>query len=191
MAKKRHRTAYQKANAELEVEGRKQCMLLYSATALALRRHWGKGKQAILSLFEITGSVWRSCAETNLHSMIEMCEQETGIEIQNGNGKSWKDLPYLNGTLNTKPMTNAQWAYMRQRQKQWIAAQVTACILIALHRKYGFGFDRCARIYAQIQEIEAEYGMDEKKIQQACKDETLVNVYDIVTQPRREEKISV
>lgn len=186
MSKKRHRTAFQKANADLEAEGRKQCMLLYSATALALRRHCGKGKQAILSLFEITGSVWRSCAETNLHSMIEMCEQETGIEIQNGNGKSWKDLPYLNGTLNTKPMTNAQWVYMRQRQKQWIAAQVTACILIALHRKYGFGFDRCARIYVQIREIEAEYGMDEKKIQQACKDETLVNVYDIVTQPRGE-----
>lgn len=84
-------------------------------------------------------------------------------------------------------MTNAQWVYMRQRQKQWIAAQVTACILIALHRKYGFGFDRCARIYAQIREVEAEYGMDEKKIRQACKDETLVNVYDIVTSPRKEK----
>lgn len=184
MAKKRHRTAFQKANADLEAEGRRQCMLLYSATALALRRHWNKGRQTILSLFEITGDTWRSCAETNEHSMIEMCEQETGIEIQCGNGKTWRDLPYLNGTLNTGRMTNAQWVYMRQRQKQWIAAQVTACILIALHRKYGFGFDRCARIYGQIQEIEAEYGMDQKKIQEACRAETGINVYDIVTKPK-------
>lgn len=184
MAKKRHRTAFQKANADLEAEGRRQCMLLYSATALALRRHSNKGKQTILSLFEITGDTWRSCAETNEHSMIEMCEQETGIEIQCGNGKTWRDLPYLNGTLNTGRMTNAQWVYMRQRQKQWIAAQVTACILIALHRKYGFGFDRCARIYGQIQKIEAEYGMDQKKIQEACRAETGINVYDIVTKPK-------
>ena len=65
-----------------------------------------------------------------------------------------------------------------------------ACIMVALHRKYGFGFDRCARFYEQVQEIEAEYGMDEKKIRQACLEETLVNVYDIVTSPRK-EKISV
>lgn len=188
MVKKRHRTAFQKANADLEAEGRKQCFLLYSATAIALFRHWNKKKAAILSLFEITGDVWHSCAETNLHSMIEMCEQETGIEIQNESGKSWRDLPYLNATLNTQRMSNAQWVYMRQQQKKWIAPQVMACILIALHRKYGFGFDRCARIYSQIQDIEAEYDMDPEKLQEACREMTGINIYDIVTQPHREEE---
>lgn len=187
MGKRRHKTAHQKALADLEAEGRKQCFLLYSATVLALFRHWNKKKAAILSLFEVTGDVWHSCAETNLHSMIEMCYQETGIEIQNGDGKSWEDLPYLNATLNTQRMSNAQWVYMRQQQKKWIAPQVMACIMVALHRKYGFGFDRCARIYGQIQDIEAEYGMDPKKIQEACRAETNINVYEVVTQPHKEE----
>lgn len=184
MAKKRHRTAYQKANAELEAEGRKQCMLLYSAAALALRRHWGKGKQAILSLFEITGSVWRSCAETNLHSMIEMCYEETGIEIQNGDGKSWKDLPYFNATLNTQRMSNAQWVYMRQQQKKWIAPQVMACIMVALHRKYGFGFERLSRLYNQIDAIRTEYSLDPDKLREVCREETHIDVHEVYTRPR-------
>lgn len=187
MAKKRHRTAYQKANADLEAEGRRQCFLLYSATAIALFRHWGKRKTAILSLFEITGDVWHSCAETNLHSMIEMCYQETGIEVQNGDGRSWEDLPYLNASLDTGRMTNAQWVYMRQQQKKWIAPQVMACIMVALHRKYGFGFERLSRIYSQIQDIEAEYDTDQDKIRKAAQDITGINIYDIVTQPHREE----
>ena len=188
MAKKRHRTAYQKATADLEAEGRKQCFLLYSATAIALFRHWNKRKQAILSLFEITGEVWRACASTNDYSMIEMCYQETGIEIQNGDGKSWEDLPYLNATLNTRRMTNAQWAYMRIQQKKWIAPQVMACIMVALHRKYGFGFDRLSRIYSQIQDIEDEFDHKSERIQKAARELTRINVYDIVTERKSHEE---
>ena len=184
MAKKRHRTAYRKATDNLEKEGQKQCMLLYSAAALALNRYWCKGKQTIISLFELTGEVWRTCADDNMHSMIQMCEEETGIEIQNNSGKSWRDLPYLNASLDDIKLSNAQWVYMRHRQKDWIAAQVMACIMVALHRKYKFGFDRCARIYAQIREIEAEYGMDPKKIHDACKTETGINVCDILERKR-------
>ena len=73
----RHKTAYQKANAALEAEGHRQCGILYGSTALALSRHWGKGRVAILNLFDVTGEVWHTCASTNLHSMIEMCETES------------------------------------------------------------------------------------------------------------------
>ena len=186
MAKtKRHRTAFQKATAALEEQGQKQCMLLYSATALALHRYWGKGKQTIISLFEITGEVWRTCAATNQKSMIQMCEEETGIEVQNESGKSWRDLPYLNSTLDQQKLSNAQWVYMRHRQIEWIAPQVMACIMISLHRKYHFGFDRCSRIYQQIKDIEAQYNMDPVKIHDACKAETMINVYNIITEKRK------
>jgi hypothetical protein len=184
MAKRKHRTTYQKATADLEAEGRRQCGILYGSTALALSRHWSKGRVAILKLFDITGEVWKTCVSTNLHSMIEMCETETGITITNESGKDWRDLPYLNGTLDTVPMTNAQWVYMRQQQVKWIAPQVMACILVALHRKYGFGFDRCARIYSQIQEIAASYGDDPQKIHDACLAETGINVTEVYTQKR-------
>lgn len=182
--KKRHRTAYQKATANIETEGRRQCMMLYGAAGLALCRHHNKGRQAILNLFDLTGEVWHDCAKTNKHSMIEMCYRETGIEIQRGDGKSWEDLPYLNATLDTGQMSNAQWVYMRQQQIKWIAPQVMACIMVSLHRKWGFGFDRCARVYSQIDAIRGEYGNDPEKIRDACKKETGINVEDVYTRKR-------
>lgn len=178
----RHLTAYQKACREIETEGRKQCYLLYSATSLALSRHWNKGRKAIANLFLITQDMWNECAKDNMHSMIEMCEKETGIEIQNGEGKSWHDLPYLNATLDPGRMTNAKWIYMRQQQKKWIAPQVMACIMIALHRKYRFGFDRLQKIYDQVREIQAQYNMDPTKILDACREETGILIQEIVTQ---------
>ena len=183
---KHKRTAYQKACAKIEEEGRKQCFLLYGAAGIALYRYWGLRTVAISRLFEITGEVWRTCANDNMKSMIEMCEEETGIEIQCGNGKSWRDLPYLNATLDTMHMSNAQWIYMRQQQVKWIAPQVMGCILVALHRKYGFGFDRCSRIYNQIKDIEAEYKDDPKQVKAACLELTGVNVEAVVTTKREE-----
>lgn len=189
MAKSRRRTTYQKACQKIETEGRRQCFLLYGAAALALYRHWGRKKDAIGKLFEVSGEVWHECAQSSMHSMIQLCEAETGIEIQNGEGKSWHDLPYLNAALDTKRMTNAQWVYMRHQQIKWIAPQVMACIMVTLHRKYRFGYERCARIYGQIREIEAEYGMDPKRIRSACLEETGVDVFDIFTKPKEGQEV--
>lgn len=130
--------------------------------------------------------VWKECASTSQRSMIRMCEEETGIEVQNGSGKSWKELPYLNASLDTAKMTNAQWVYMRRQQIKWIAPQVMACLLVALHRKYGFGFGRCSRFYGRVQEIEAEFGMDPEKIRAACFEEAGVDVTDAFLQKREE-----
>lgn len=52
-----------------------------------------------------------------------MCEEETGIEIRNGDGKGWRDVAYLNGE-DLGPMTDAQWLYMRQQQIMWGADRV-------------------------------------------------------------------
>ena len=121
--------------------------------------------------------------------MIQMCEEETGIEVQNGSGKSWEELPYMNATLDTGKMSYAQWVYMRQQQVKWIAPQVMACLLVALHRKYGFGFDRCARFYEQVQEIEAQFGMDPERIRAACIKETGIDVTDSFLQGKEGKKV--
>lgn len=188
MAKRKHVTAHQKALRAMEAEGRRQCLLLYGSTALAMYRHWGHKKTAICRLFEITEKIWNECARDNLHSMIQICEEETGIEIQNGEGKSWHDLPYLNATLDTARMSNAQWVYMRHQQKKWIAPQVMACVLVALHRKYGFGFERCSRIYQQVSEIEDEFNMDPERVRKACIEEVKVDIADAVLRPGRTEE---
>lgn len=187
MAKKRkHKSGYRTATDNLEAEGRKQCFVMYGAVAIALWRYWGKRQLTITRLFDITGAVWHDCAQTNMHSMIEMCEKETGIEVQNGDGKSWRDLPYLNASLNQKRMSEAQWIYMRQQQTKWIPAQVMACLMIALHRKYHFGFERLGRVYAQVEQIKAEFDNDGDRIREACFQLTKIDVADTTTRPRRE-----
>lgn len=189
MAKKRHRTAYQQSTAALEREGKRQCYIIYGASGIALYRRWNKKRLAISRLFELTSDIWQDCAATNLHSMIEMCEQETGIEIQNGEGKSWHDLPYLNATLDQYRMTNTQWVYMRQQQIKWIAPQVMACIMIALHRKYGFGFVRLSRFYSQVDAIRAEYASDPDRLREECRRLTGIDVADKTTKEREEKQV--
>ena len=179
------RTTLVKASRRIEEEGRRQCSLMYSAAALALQRHWGKKKEAIARLFEQSRQIWNECAGDENRSMIQICEEETGIEIQNGDGKSWQDLPYLNGSINPGMMSEAQWLYMRRQQVKWVAPSVMACIIVTLHRRYGFGYDRCARIYQQIQDIEVEYAMKPKRIREACLKETGINVMDVVTEGER------
>ena len=152
-------TAFQRASRRIETEGQKQCFLLYSAAALALQRHWGKKQEAIRRLFELSLHVWKDCARDHDSSMIQMCEAETGIEIQNGDGKSWRDVSYLNGCMNPGMMSEAQWLYMRQQQIKWVRPQVMACLMVAMHRKYGFGYERLSRIYAQMQGV-----FDEKEL---------------------------
>lgn len=97
MPKKKHKHAFRKATDRLESEGRRQCALLYGSTAIALNRHWKKGKDAIVRLFDVSGEIWQDCAATNMHSMIEMCEEETGIEIQNGEDRIREECFKLTG----------------------------------------------------------------------------------------------
>lgn len=170
----------QKATRKIEAEGRKHCFRIYSATAMALWRHWGKRTEAISRLFDTTHDVWNECKKSHNHSMIAMCEAETGIEIQNGDGKSWRDLLYLNDDFRNHPLTYEQAVVMRQNQTKWIPAQITASILIAMHRKHGFGYDRCARLYQQMQDIEAEFKFKPDRIKNACIAETGLNVFEEV-----------
>ena len=185
--KRKHVTAYQKATAQIDVVGQRECMLAYASVGLALSRYYGKGKRAITKVFYTTQAVWNDCAETQAKSMIMMCFEETGIEVRNAEGKSWEDLPYLNGSF--PKLSNAEAVYMRYQQQKWIAPQIIACFLIAMHRNYGFGFERCARFYSLVQDIEAEHGMDGQKARVACLAETGIDVYDIYTTPREEKEL--
>ena len=72
---------------------------------MALWQHWGKKQEAINRIFELSHDVWNECAKDHDHSMIQMCETETGIEITNGDGKGWRDVWFLNGHDPGKRLT--------------------------------------------------------------------------------------
>ena len=175
-------SAIQKATQKLRKEGDRQCHLIYGAACIVFYRYWGWRTERITRLMDLTSDVWNECAKDTEVSMIEMLERETGIEIQNGNGKSWHDLPYLNAKLDMENMTEAKVLYMRQQEITWMAPLITSCLLLALHRKYGFGYDRGMRVYTQIKEIQDEFGMDPKKIKEACLKETKINITDKINE---------
>ena len=177
---KRQKNAYQRAVDAFRVESRKQCTLLFGAASIALYRHWGMKKLAIVRIIRVAKEAWNECAEDTTVSMIQMCEEETGIELQNGSGKSWRELLYLNDDFRNHQLTYEQAVVMRQNQTKWIPAQITASILIAMHRKHGFGYDRCARLYQQMQDIEAEFKYKPDRIKNACIAETGLNVFEEV-----------
>ena len=166
---------------QMNEEHDKQDRILRAAALITMHRHWGWRQKRLLGLLEMIDEVISECGDTRQKSMIQMLDEETGIELQNGDGKSWRDVAYLNGSINPGMMNEAQWLYMRQQQVKWIRPQVMACIMVSLHRKYGFGYDRCARIYQQIQDILDEHGNNPERIRKACLQETGINVVDVVT----------
>ena len=179
--------AHVKAYKRLEKEGDRWTMVLYSSFALALFRHWNMKKTAILRLIDVTWTAWRECATDYDKSMIKMCEEITGIEIRNGDGAGWRDVSYLNGK-DLGQMSDEQWLYMRQQQIKWLRPNIMACILIGLNRKYGFGLERCNRIYQQIQDIEAEFKDNEKRLMRAAKEETGLDMDEIINRRTRPEQ---
>lgn len=161
--------ALKKADIELEKELHKQIALNYGTICIALHDQ-GWGTQKLKTLLDRTAAYWHTCGEDNSISMLEMLENETGIEIRHSEtGKSWHDLPYINGKIKTGKLTRAQWIYMRQRQREWVGAQCVACILYTLHRRYGWGIDRASRLLEESERLKDEYRRDAEKIREACR----------------------
>lgn len=54
---------------------------VYAGIALALHRKHGWGYQRINDLFCESQEIWEECIQSDVN-MIQLCEQETGIEVQ-------------------------------------------------------------------------------------------------------------
>ncbi len=174
-------TPTERATKDIQKEGERQVRMVYSAAALALKRHHGWGEKRILALFEETKAIWNDCARDPDTSMLMMLEAETGIIIQaRGVDKSYHELDYLNGTpADAHPMTAAQYIYMRRRQLPWIGPQITAAMLLALHRIHGWSGVRDQRLLDQKDEIEKEYKWNPAKLVKACGEETGINIVEV------------
>lgn len=161
---------------QMNEEHDKQDRILRAAALIAMHRHWGWRQKRLLGLLEMIDEVISECGDTRQKSMIQMLDEETGIELQNGDGKSWKELAFLNAEIDIGKLTLPKLIYMRQQELKWIPSLITAYILLALHRKCGFGSDRCARVYAQILETAEEFGWNGKDLTAACLQETGIDI---------------
>lgn len=161
---------------QMNEEHDKQDRILRAAALITMHRHWGWRQKRLLGLLEMIDEVISECGDTRQKSMIQMLDEETGIELQNGDGKSWKELAFLNAEIDIGKLTLPKLIYMRQQELKWIPSLITAYILLALHRKCGFGSDRCTRVYAQILETAEEFGWNGKDLTAACLQETGIDI---------------
>lgn len=144
-----------KLENEMQNEMYKQIRLYFNAAAIALNVNWGWQHERINKLLKETQKAWNECGRDNTKSMIELLEDETGVELQNGSGKGWREYAFLNNNhpLNSRKLSRQQIYFMRRQQMTWIGSLVLACILLGLHRREGFGPERIQRLYDQIIEI--------------------------------------
>lgn len=87
-----------KLENQMQHEMYKQIRLYYSATAIALNVYWGWQQNRISKLLKETQKAWNGCGKDNSKSMVELLEEETGVELQNGSGKSWREYAFLNSS---------------------------------------------------------------------------------------------
>lgn len=175
----------QKLEKELAKESRRQGVIVYGSAAIALYRYWGWRKQRLESLFDIVQDVWNECAQDNTVSMIQMLDNETGIELTlRENGRSYKEFDFLNGKLalyNIQNLTSFQMIAMRRGEIQWMGPTIQAALYLALHRKRRFGAERISRLLSQMFEIQDEFESKPERIQEECLKLTEVDIIYTIT----------
>lgn len=154
-----------KVEADLNKEADKQLDLANCSMIIALYRYWNFRTERISKLLEVQQQIWNECGADNNISMIRLCDEECDIELQNIEGVSYRDVIYLNADIDEgKPLSDAQWVVMRQNQKKWVKAQILACICLTLHRAEGWGFKRLSELMLKMDDIQAEFFDDPKRL---------------------------
>ena len=159
-----------KVENDLKKEMNKQIAIVSGSFGIALYENWGWRQNRIANLFSEINNAWTEVSNDNYLSMLSLCEKETGIVIgipeHDGN---YNDLRYFQeNPSKILDMTIEQRIYMRLRMKKWIGAEMVASVLVALHRRYGFGVERLDRLYHQMEEVRDRYNWDEKLIENEC-----------------------
>lgn len=178
-ALKMKRKALDRAEKDLKDEMNKQIVVVSGCFGIALYENWGWRKARISKLFREISDAWNECSADKDISMIEMCEQVTGIAVyRSGYDGDYQELKYFKPGENVKLTVN-QLIHMRYQQKKWVSTTIFASVFLALHRLYGFGGERILRLRDQVDDLKLRYNNDAKKIEKACFDITGVNMHNV------------
>lgn len=149
---------------KLQKRLQKDIMIIYPTVAHVMWTDYGWRKSRIMNLFKLTQEIWEECSTHGADkSMIQMLDEETGIEIGVPGKKSYKDLPYLNGDAwDGRPPTKEQMIYIRQQEAIWVAPSIIACFCLALHRRYGWRSTRIGHFVETVQTVRFQRGTNPK-----------------------------
>lgn len=163
--------ALRDAERRMEEECNRQFFVMYGAFGIALHDNWGWGQKRVLDLYRTTDDIWHEVGETNRKSMLQLLEEETGIELRlTDSDRSWHELRFLNAEVDDqmKQLTLGEAIFMRMQQTRWMSAMIQACLLLALYRLHGFGPERLSRLLGQVDDIREKYHYKIKPIIKEC-----------------------
>lgn len=174
--------ALRKADAELTKCAQKAMDMIFYATCIALHRYFDWGELRISRFMDKAQEVYGECASNNDLSMIQMCDEEVGIEFRSLKNESYKDTPYLctekwhairDGWLKKPKDYQISWLIaMKQKMRDWMSPQIMASVALALHRKEGWGLQRISTLTAYVDQICSEFSENVKIMCDAVEKET-------------------
>lgn len=154
------RDALKKAEALLQKETDRQIEIVFYSSALALARYYGWGKKRFQNLWHIVFDSWKECGEDNGLSMLQLLENETGVEIRSNDGRSYHEIHFLDPNTKLKVENRAVMIRIRQKQLDWVGPQIVAAVFLALHRKEGYGYKRLCEFMEHFDTIRNQYNYD-------------------------------
>lgn len=164
---------------DMEKEMDKWSKLYFPALALTLKRDYGYGSERLSNVFRETMDAFDECAAlAEAKSMIQMLDEETGVELRNERGISYRELPYLcNDAWNGVPIYDPnKRIVLRIKQKEWIRQLILAGILLAMNRLYNFGQNRIEKLYLNMERVLREYNYKKSDIIKDCETETGISI---------------
>lgn len=168
-ASKHEMKVLRQTEARLNKETSKQLDLVVHATAIALYKIDNWKQERIAKLINSTQEIWDECGASNDLSMVQLCERETGIDLRrDSTDTDYEDIIYLNSSSDHgEALSIYQWIYMRQNQIKWLPAQITACMLIALHRREKWGEQRLVRFLNVFECVKRDYDYNVPELKKA------------------------
>lgn len=159
MAKHNRNTAYSRIYKRQAMELDKQFTIVTGCAVIILWELHGWRNVRIGRLSHYVHDIWQECADAeDQASMLEICERETGIEMTLDGLRSYHEFPYLDHKKwqGRKYPTMQEEMYILNQEIQWIPTMMIACLLVALHRKEGWGYQRLSEFANAINEIRKE-----------------------------------
>lgn len=173
------KNALQKSTARIDREADRAMHLLFSSMLIFLHRKYGMGKVRLGRFIDEMLVAFNECGGTNERSMIQILDEETGLEIRCDDGSQWRDYPYLNAALwDRKQPSYAQAIYIRQRMLKWVYPSLLATMLLAVSRRFGWKSDKLVTVYNGITETRNEFHSNPKELKMAAEQITGIS-YDL------------
>lgn len=129
--------------AKLEEEhGRAICNamdMIMPALAIAMYENTQVRWEGLMRWKQTLKEVIEECAADDDLTVYQVLERETGMELQIGDGKSYKDTVFADAKNFEKNMNDnnpVKWVRFYQKKIQWSTATVMAACLVACNRQF-------------------------------------------------------